>query len=270
MEAFDRSTQYFLLIFARIVGMVFLAPIFSAESVPYRLRMAIAFLLTAVLYPVSVNYLPPLPAGPVPFVIEVMAQASIGVLIGFMIQMIFASFQIAGELFSVQAGISFSEVLDPGSQTSMPIIGTLKNIIGLLLFLTINFPIDGITAPAYLHMVRALAYSIRMVPTMHLDPQTLGGLLNTMDQTMGVLFLTALKIGIPAAGILFIATVALGLIGRAAPQLNLMNMGIHVNILVGMSLLLVLSPVYVPLMTEGFVRIYDLMGDMFRNWPAST
>lgn len=268
MEAFDKSTQYFLLIFARIAGMVFLAPVFSAESVPYRLRMAVSFLLAAVVYPVSVNYLPALEPGPMPFVLEVMAQAGIGILIGFMIQMIFAAFQIAGELFSIQAGISFSEVLDPGSQTSMPIIGTLKNVIALLLFLTVPFPVDGISAPAYLHMVRALAFSLQAVPTMTLDAQTLGGLLNTMDQTMGVLLLTALKIGIPAAGILFIATVALGLIGRAAPQLNLMNMGIHINMLVGMALLLVLSPVYIPLMTEGFARIYDIMGAMFRSWPV--
>ncbi len=252
-----------------MVGMVFVAPVFSAESIPYRLRMMIAFLLTAVLYPVSVNYLPPLPSSPIPYVAEAIAQAALGIVVGFLIQMIFAAFQVAGELFSIQAGVSFAEVLDPGSQTSMPIIGTLKNVIGLLLFLTVPYAIDGTDAPAYLHMIRALAFSIQKVPTMVFDTQTLGGLLSTVDQTMGVLFVTALKIGIPAAGILFIATVALGLLGRAAPQLNLMNMGVHINIMTGLTLLFVLSPVYIPIMSGSFHTIYDLIGSMLREWPGA-
>jgi flagellar biosynthetic protein FliR len=251
-----------------MVGMVFVAPVFSADSIPYRTRMMIAFLLSAVLYPVSVNYLPPLPSGPVSFIGEATAQAALGIIIGFLIQMIFAAFQIAGELFSVQSGLSFAEVLDPASQTTMPIIGTLKSSIGLLLFLSLNFPVDGITAPAYLHMVRALAFSIKAAPTMMLDMTTLGGLLSTVDQTMGVLFVTALKIGIPAAGILFIATVALGLIGRAAPQLNLMNMGVHINIILGLTLLLVLSPIYIPIMGGAFQSMYDIIGTMLRDWPG--
>lgn len=251
-----------------MIGLVFIAPVFSAESMPYRLRMGIAFLLAAVLYPVSVNFLPTLPGHPLLYAVEVMAQTLLGLMVGFLIQMIFAAFQMAGELFSIQAGVSFAEVLDPGSQTSMPIIGTLKNVIGLLLFLVLSFPVDGINAPAYLHMIRALAFSIQKVPTLAMDEQTLGGILNTIDMTMGVLFLTALKIGIPAAGILFITTVALGLVGRAAPQLNLMNMGVHINIIVGLLLLLTLSPVIIPIMAESFHRIYDIMGDMMRTWPA--
>jgi len=252
-----------------MIGLVSIAPVFSAESVPYRLRMAIAFLLSAVLYPVSVNFLPVLPHGALLYVSEVMAQALLGLIIGFLIQMIFAAFQVAGELFSVQAGVSFAEVLDPGSQTSMPIIGTLKNMIGLLLFLVLSFPVDGITAPAYLHMIRALAFSIQKVPTLVLDSNTLGGILNTVDMTMGVLFVTALKIGIPAAGILFISTVALGLIGRAAPQLNLMNMGVHINIVVGLLLLFILAPIMIPVMGESFQRIYDIIGQMMRDWPVA-
>jgi len=268
MAGFGEGVQYFVLVFGRVAGLFFTAPVIGAESVSYRMKMVVALLFAAVIYPVSVNYMPELPSHPVTFGFAVFSQVLIGIIIGFMILIVFTSFQIAGEIFSVQMGISFSEVLDPQSQVSVPILGTLKNLMGVLVFLGVDFYMDGVTAPAYLHMVRALAYSFQKLPGFMLDTVTTQGAVMYMDQTFGVMFLTALKIGIPIIGIVFISSVALGLLGRAAPQMNLINMGIQINIIVGFVVILIVSPVIIPLMREAFIIVFDRIGEMFRTWPG--
>ncbi|MDH5656621.1 MAG: flagellar biosynthetic protein FliR, partial [Spirochaetia bacterium] len=139
MEGFSTGSQYYMLILGRMFGLFFTAPVFSTQMVPYRIRIALSLAMAAILYPVSVNYLGELPEGAIPFALAVFSQITVGIIIGFMIMIVFSSFQIAGEIFSVQMGISFSEVLDPQSQVSVPILGTLKNMIAILVFLGVDF-----------------------------------------------------------------------------------------------------------------------------------
>jgi len=267
MEIFGQKVQYFGIIFARILGLLSVAPVFNAQSVPYRFRMALALLLAVVLYPLTINFLPDLPKHPLAYATLLLGQGAIGIGIGFMIMAIFSSFQIAGQIFSMQAGLSFSEVLDPQAQVSIPVLGTLKNTIGLLLFLVIDFPLDGYTGPAYLHMVRALAVSFQHVKMLFPSEEVTGGLLNHMDRSFGIMFVTALKIGIPVMGILFISSLTLGILGRAAPQMNLLVMGVQVNITVSLIVLITVMPVLIPLMQDVFYKTYDTLGELFRTFP---
>lgn len=259
------------LVFSRTTGLLFTMPVLSAEGVPYRARAILALFLAGVLFPVVKNFLPVSSFENTPiYILELVSQASIGILIGFLLQIVFAAFILAGEFFSIQMGVSFSEVLDPQAQVSIPILGTLKNMIALLLFLSVDFELDGYYVPAYLHVFRALSYSFQHVPTLVLDIRTMGGLLTYVDQAFGVMFLTALRIGLPLTGILFISSVALGIAGKAAPQLNLMNMGLQINIMVGLVVLMLLMPVIIPLIRDSFQHTYDVIGEMLRTWPKQS
>ncbi len=261
------NIEYLALILARVGGLFFIAPIFSSGAVSYRLRMALALLLSLVLYPVTVHYLGPLPTSPQSFAFAVFQQAFIGLSIGFLVLLIFSSFQIIGEVFSLQMGISFSEVLDPQSQVSLPLLGILKNAVGILIFLAVPFQMDGSYMPAFLHMIQALRYSFEAVPKLGLSAQIQGGLLSHVDEAFSMMFLTALKIGVPIIGVLFISSLTLGLLGKAAPQMNLISMGIQINITTGLLVLLFLFPVIVPLMSDAFSLLYANMGELFSNWP---
>jgi len=267
MDEFNTGTQYLGLILARVMGVLFSAPVFSAQGLSGRARMLLALFIAMVLYPTAREVLPDLPEGPVEYALEAMSQGLIGIIIGFMITIIFSAFQAAGQVFSVQMGLSFSEVLDPQAQISVPVIGTLKGMIGLLLFLVVDFQVDGHYFPAYMHVLRALGESFAGAPTLFADLNTLRGLAKFMDQSLGVMFITALKIGIPIMGILFISSATLGLMGRAAPQMNLMNMGIQLNIIVGLFVLFTLLPVVVPIMTDAFHRTYVDLGELMKEWP---
>jgi flagellar biosynthetic protein FliR len=268
LEGFGEGIQYFGMIFARVSGLIFIAPVFSAASVTSQMKLIFIFVISVVLYTVVRPVLPPLGNNPGEYMLLITSQVLMGLLIGYMITLIFAAFQMAGEIFSVQVGLSFSEVLDPQSQVSSPILGTLKNTIGLLLFVAVDFEMDGLRAPGLHHMFRALAYSFKAAPAIPMDMQTLGGILATMDQLMGLLFLTALHIGIPVIGILFISSVALGLMGRMAPQMNLMNMGLQINIITGIFVIIFITPVVTPLMLDAFYTIYDRIAEMLNAWPG--
>ena len=269
MEPFTAGTQVFGLILARITGLFFTAPVLGAPALSNQVRLTLVFFISLVVYPVVSGYLPAPADSPGGFVLQIGSQALIGILMGFMMSIIFAAFQVAGEVFSVQVGLSFSEVLDPQSQVSAPILGTLKNIIGILLFVAVPFRMDGIPGTALMHMIHAIARSFEMAPDLIPDARTTGGILGYLDGAFGAMFVTALKIGIPVIGILFISSVALGLMGRAAPQMNLMNMGLQINIIVGTLVLVFLIPVIIPIMLEAFQLIFDRMGDMLRHWPQT-
>lgn len=266
MEGFGTGIQYFALIMARIWALLFTMPVLNSNNISFQMRSVLALLITSILFTPVINFLPPLPNTPGGFVVAIMGQVFVGALIGYMISAIFAAFQLAGEIFSIQVGLSFSEVLDPQSEISIPILGTLKNTIGLLLFLTVDFQMDGFYVPAFLHMIRALGNSFRFVPGLLPDERIAGGILTYLDGIFGAIFLTALKIGIPVMGILFITSVALGLVGRVAPQMNLMNMGIQINITVGIFILIVLTPVIIPIMEDSFYMVFDRVGEMVRGW----
>ena len=269
MESWDINFQYFVLIFARVLGLLFSAPILSTESLGNRVRVTLALFLAIILFPVTVNYMPALPKGILSYSLVALGQVGIGIIIGFFITVIQSSFQIIGEVLSMQMGISFSTVLDPQSQLSLPLLGTLKNAIGILIFLGVPFQMDGLVLPAFLHMIRAIGFSFQFIPEIVPDIQTTGGLLNFIDEAFGIMFITALKIGIPMIGILFISSLTLGLLGRAAPQMNLINMGIQINIIVGLIVLLTLIPVITPLMIDTFSVLFERMAAMMQQWPRN-
>ena len=267
METTSDSMQLLGFILARVLGLFFTAPILSSTAIRYRMRVAFALLLSLILYPVSANYLPTLPSTAPEYAVEIFCQTMIGVVLGFLVFIIFSAFQVIGEIFSLQMGLSFSEVLDPQSQVSLPLLGIFKNSIGVLLFLSVPFQMDGEYMPAFMHMLRALAHSFISVPTLFISEQIQGGILSYIDQTFTAMFVIALKIGIPLIGILFISSLTLGLMGKAAPQMNLMSMGIQINIVTGLLVLIFLVPVIVPIMNDAFAVLYDNMGEMLQTWP---
>ena len=267
MPDLSNNMQYFALVLSRVLGLFFIAPILSSQSITYRFRFILALLVSFLLYSSVVNYLPKLSSTPQEFALDIFAQFMIGAVIAFLILIVFSAFQIIGEVFSIQMGLSFSEVLDPQSQVSLPLLGILKNSIGILIFLSVPFQMDGQYMPALMHMLRALSYSFVQVPTLFLSQQIQGGILQYIDQSFGTMFITALKVGVPMIGILFISSLTLGILGKAAPQMNLISMGIQINIGVGLLLFLFLIPVVIPIMLDSFTVLYDQIGEMLQTWP---
>ncbi|HRP69039.1 MAG TPA: flagellar biosynthetic protein FliR [Turneriella sp.] len=261
MEIIGYQFQLFSLIFARFLALFSVAPGFSGDSLPFLSRFALAFLAAAIITPVA-----QMPSGfeevvHNSYIMIVFEQAALGIFIGVVMQFLFAAYQLAGEFFSVQMGFGISEVLDPLSQTSLPIIGTLKNLIALFVFF-----VSG----AYAYLIQALAFSVERVP--HLGYSFLKGgvtqnhLFKYFALLSGGMFISALKIALPVMGALLLVSVTLGVLSKAAPQMNMLVLGFSVKIVIGFLALMALSPLIVQTMFAEMDRSLSILDSLIKAW----
>ncbi|MEI1279119.1 flagellar biosynthetic protein FliR [Leptospira venezuelensis] len=258
MEYFIGNFQVFLLILARIVGLLSVAPVFSFASITFAQRMTLGFLIAVILFPVSASFVPPIPGNMADYGLVVMAEVLIGILMGFLVSLVFSSFQMAGEFFNVQLGFGYAEILDPISQTSLPVISTLKNMLGMLLFLSLG---------AYRFLFESLVYSFEKVQVLKLVPEIQDGLYKAMEEAVGAMFLVAFKISLPILGVLFLVTVSEALMGKAAPQLNILQLSFPIKIAIGLVVMILIVPFLITQMDNAFQLSFEKMNLMLKGWP---
>ena len=119
IESLVTNIRLFLLVFFRIVAMVELAPLLSSSSIPQLAKIGMSFFIASAVFPSVLATAAPLPTGAVDYGLLVIGEVGIGLLIGFLLNLIFIAFQLAGEFFSLQTGFSASVVFDPQSQVEI-------------------------------------------------------------------------------------------------------------------------------------------------------
>lgn len=224
--------------FVRIGACLMVAPGFSVGAVPARVRLMLALTLTALVAP-----LVKLPVGVPVFsaasVLITFQQVVIGVALGLCLQLVFDAVDFAGQLIANTMGLSYAMTLDPVRGVQTPAVGQIYGIFVMLLF----FALQG-----HLRLIEALADGFRTLPLgADLGPQGLWQVVQWGSQ----LFSGALLIALPAITALLIANLALGMISRAAPSLNLISVGFPVTLIFG---LLVLT-IAVPTLNGSFQRL---------------
>lgn len=261
MDILGPQFQIFTLVFARFLALFSVAPGYSGDSLPFFSRFALAFISAAIITPVADmpdSLMRDLERA---YILIVLEQAVIGIFIGIAMQFLFAAYQLAGEFFSVQMGFGISEVLDPMSQVSMPVIGTLKNLVALFVFF-----VSG----AHTYLVQALAFSVERVPHLGFSFLKQGVLQNQLFKYLALLsggmFIAALKIALPVIGCLLLVSVTLGIMSKAAPQMNMLVLGFSIKIVVGFVVLAILAPLIVQTMFAEMDRSVSMLDAMIKAW----
>lgn len=243
-QAVDRFGLFWLIV-GRVSGLFFMMPVFSNRFLPAAARVWLVLLVSALLLPVT-----PEPPGGVPADVTGYAAAfarelAFGLGLGFLVSLVFHVAEVAGQLLDVDMGFSMMNVIDPVFGHPMPVMGNFLNLLTMLLFLVV----DG-----HHLILSALAESFR-----RLSPG-LGGITDGSLQVgigdVAWMFVTAVKIAAPVLGILFLATVVMGLMARATPQLNIFVVGLPVKLAVGLVGLTLALPVYVLALRALFPHAY--------------
>jgi flagellar biosynthetic protein FliR len=247
-----------MLMFARLIGLFMLAPVFSSESIPVNLRMILSFLITMILFPVSSPYLPKIPPDMVTYALLVISEIMIGLLIGFIITIFFAAFQMAGDFFNVQLGFAYAEILDPMTQVSLPVISSLKNLMAILVFLSMG---------GHRMLIKSLAYSFEKIRIIQFNSDTNQGIYRAIEQAIGGMFVVAFKISLPVLGILFLVTIAEALMGKAAPQLNILQLSFPIKVVIGLIVLISITSFIVAQMESAFMVSFDKIDELYKGWP---
>lgn len=259
MKYFVYHFQVFLLVLVRLNAMIVVAPFFSSGVIPFRLKALLSFFLALTIFPIVFDKGFILPGNMGEYALLVFSNAAIGIYIGFLVSVIFSAFQLSGQYFAVQIGFGINEVIDPLAQVSVPIVGQLKNLIGILVFLAIN---------GHHFLINAITRSFELAGSMGLQKTVTGGLLKYLMYSFSGMFMVALKIALPVVGTVFLVTVTLGVLAKAAPQMNIMMLGFPFKIVVAFAVLVLITPLVVRIMQVSLERTFKFLTGILYHWPG--
>lgn len=213
----------------RVLGVIATAPIFSNNAIPKRVKLGVGIILTLILMPT----LPPIPVFEI-YSLEglrtLVQQLIIGVAIGFSMRLVFSAVDLAGQLIGMSMGLGFATFFDHQSQGQSAAVNQFLMLLAMLIFLSL----DG-----HLMIVTAIANSFISMP---ISFET--GSINPMKIAMWgeTIFRVGLLLALPAVTALLITNMALGILTRAAPQLNLFAIGFPITLTVGFLVLALSLP----------------------------
>ncbi|TCT21249.1 flagellar biosynthetic protein FliR [Thiobaca trueperi] len=238
--------------FVRISAMLLVAPVFGARNVNVRARLSLGLLLAlvvapqvsgqALIDPLSLNGL-----------VVAIHQVLIGIAMGFVLQMVFSALTQAGELVALSMGLGFASAVDPVGGVQVPMISQYFTILATLIFLALN---------GHLVLIELLIRSFDTLPIMAEGV--------TRDQLWlvvsfgGQMFAGAMLIALPAVASLLLVNIAMGVMTRAAPQLNIFAVGFPLTILAGFLIILLILPGFPARIGELLMVAFALVQQILR------
>lgn len=234
--------------FVRVLALFSTAPVFSQKSIPVRAKVGLAFLVavcaqaTLIDQPVvSINS--PQALG------TLVQQIVVGLSIGFAVRLVFAALEIAGELIGLQMGLNFASFFDPASNAQISAISRFFMQIGTLIFVVIN---------GHLLLLMAVIKSFESFPV---DGHFMDALAQMRIHEMGsAVFASAFWIALPMIAMLLFVNLALGIISRVAPQMNIYAVGFPVTLTVGLIGIVATLPMLEQPLMALLQRAMDIFG----------
>ncbi len=207
---------------ARTLALFAAAPPFNNAALTTRIRLVLGLAIALAISPA----LPPMPAIEPASGLGVLILAQqmlIGLAMGFALRLVFSAIDLAGMMISTQMGLGFATAYDPQTTSQTPVVSELIGMLALLLFLAIN---------GHLMVISTLVQSFTFLPVKLLAISEASWL--NIANAGGIIFSAGVMLALPAVTALLITNVALGVLGRVAPQLNLIVIGFPVTILLGL------------------------------------
>jgi flagellar biosynthetic protein FliR len=249
------AAPLFLLVAVRALALIETAPLLSSDAIPQTAKIALAGFAAFAAYPSSPAETMVADAFSLDFVVLVAGEALIGIIIGFYLNIVFSAFSSAGQFFSLQMGFGASETYDPLAQIENPLMGQYLNIIAMLVFLSV-----GGFQRVFIGGFHRSLQSINVATLISARE----GFLSLMMTGLSNLFVDALVISMPILGTLFLVSVSMGLLSKAAPQMNILSEGFPISITVAFALILATMPFLV----EAFARVVDTGFLQFESFLA--
>ena len=232
----------FLWPFLRVLGLIIAEPVLGNTNVPAPAKVGLAIFIALVLAPV----IPPVPAvdpASAAGILIAAQQLMIGLAFGFILRIALTAAETAGQLIGLQMGLGFAVFFDPQSSAQTAVVGQFLGMFAILVFLSM----DG-----HALVITALAHSFTTLP-ISTDPVAPKGL-RLLLEWGGEIFRTGLLISLPVVAALLITNTAVGVMTRAAPQLNIFAVGFPLTLAVGFFGLWLAVPYIGPALEQLFDR----------------
>lgn len=233
--------------FLRVLAVFTAAPVFSSRAFPLRARIGLAFLVAYAAQVSMPNQ--PLVSVDGPEVLGAVAQqVGIGLAIGFTVRLVFGAFEMAGQVVGFQMGLGFAAFFDPSTSAQSSGMGRFYANMAALLFIVLN---------GHLMVLMAVVHSFAAFPVDQNFLQALGTM--KLHELGADLIASAFWIALPVIAMLMFANLALGIISRVAPQMNIYAIGFPVTLAVG----LIGVAATLPMLEQPFTALLERMMEIF-------
>jgi flagellar biosynthetic protein FliR len=210
---------------SRVLGLIAASPLFGNTAVPVSVKVSLGVLLAVIMTP-ALSTLPAVDPMSMAGMLILVQEMLIGLAMGFTMRIVFAAIEMAGEVSSLTMGLGFASFFDPNTAGRSSAVSQMLTLIATMAFLAMN---------AHLVLLETLAESFISMP-ISATPMSANGPLEVV-RWGGRIFATGLQLSLPIVAALLITNVALGILTRAAPQLNLFGVGFPITLTVGFLLI---------------------------------
>jgi len=242
-----------LLVFVRMSSIFVVTPVFGRREMPSYLKIGLAFfcsyILTPLLGDVKVEYLNLLS-----FAVIVGKEFLVGIIIGFVSFLVFSGIHIAGQIIDTQIGFGMVNVLDPTSNSQVPLTGNFLYILTTMFFLLM----DG-----HHMLLSALFKSYSILPINSFEFTE--AMVNNVAAIFSEIFVIGFNISIPVIASALLSEIALGILAKTVPQMNVFVVGIPLRIGIGLITLYVMMPVFIQITSVIFDRMYGYIYLIIRS-----
>ncbi|MEW5785289.1 MAG: flagellar biosynthetic protein FliR [Bacillota bacterium] len=249
------SWLVYLMIWARLMGIVFLFPFFSWRGIPFALRLWLSLVLALLLF-LSMEGAPAFVIrDPLEMVILLVKEVMTGLALGYLVMLFFSVFLNAGLMVDLKSGLMLSGVFDPQFGSQVTFMGQFYYLLSMVFYLTLN---------GHHYFLQALADSYTVIPlgTGLFARELAGG----MVRLFADLFYLAFQIVAPVAVILLLMDVALGLIAKTVPQVHVFIEGLPLKIALSLLLLALMVPLMGVVWENILARFIENLVQFMQGW----
>lgn len=246
----------FFLVFIRTTAFLVAAPFFYIRSVPTYTKVGLGLVLALLLYPVlDLGQAVP-EAGSAVYLLTVIQETLVGLTLGFVATLVFSAIRMGGELIDLHMGFAMASLFDPLSGVRTTLIGEFLYIVAMLLFLALN---------GHHTLLLLLSRSYQAIPPAGVvfEPQLAGDI----AKIFSLAFTLGFKLAAPIITVMFISDIALSLVSRTVPQLNVFILGFPLKVAFGTLALLVFLPFFANLVGGVFTEMQVNMLRVMKAFP---
>ena len=222
----------FLLVFARVGGVIAAAPLLGNHAIPRVVRAGFALIFSLSLTPMVSAKVGPVPHHLLLLAGGVLKDALFGLSIGFAARLLFAAVEMAGYFVDTQMGFGFINVINPFSQQQSSILSLFQYQLAITVYLLAN---------GHLALLGSVADSFATVAPGAVNPH--GDIALTMTTLLRTMFVLGVRLALPASAVLLVVDLAFALVARAVPQMNVFIVGMPAKIIIGLTTVALIMPI---------------------------
>ncbi|MBI5328542.1 MAG: flagellar biosynthetic protein FliR [Deltaproteobacteria bacterium] len=242
----------FFFVFIRIISILMAVPFFGSRIVPMPIKMGLALMLGVIIAPILgiTVAIPDTLAG---LIIAAAREVIMGAAIGFIVRLVFSAFEMAGQVAGMQMGYAVANVIDPHNNSQISVLSQVYNIMGILLFFSLN---------VHIVFISAIKESFEIVPPYGFTITK--GMMHGFLGMTWEMFRIAVKLAAPITVSILITNIAMGVMSRTVPQLNVFILGFPVTIILGLIVMLFSLPFIISIISNSYIDLSHNLIDLLK------